>query len=165
MADAASVPMPTPDGDLPAADEPTPVSKPIHRSGAGAFFVAVGIMATKVFGIIRNSFLARYLGAGMVADAFNAAIRIPGLLQNLFGDGAMSAAFIPVYARLLAEGDEEEAGRLAGAVFAILALLVAILVTLGVLFTPQLLPILAGGFKGEKRELAISFVRILFPAS
>ena len=122
-------------------------------------------MATKLFGIVRNSFLAKYLGASMVADAFNAAIRIPGMLQNLFGDGAMSAAFIPVYSRLLAEGNEEEAGRVAGAVFAILTLLVAVLVTLGVLFTPQLLPILAGGFKGEKRELTITFVRILFPAS
>jgi putative peptidoglycan lipid II flippase len=163
----ASVPVSLPDDDKPvsAADEPTPAGKPVRRSSAGALAVGVGIMATKVFGIVRNSFLAKYLGAGVVADAFNAAIRIPGLLQNLFGDGAMSAAFIPVYARLLAEGDEEEAGRVAGAVFAILALLVVVLVALGVVFTPQLLPILAGGFKGEKRDLAITFVRILFPAS
>lgn len=155
------------DDELPAADEPSAVTPRAQRRGSsgGAFFVAVGIMATKLFGIVRNSFLAKYLGAGMVADAFNAAIRIPGMLQNLFGDGAMSAAFIPVYARLLAEGDEEEAGRVAGAVFAILALLVAILVALGVFFTPQLLPILAGGFKGEKRALTITLVRILFPAS
>src|SRR3954470_1783603 len=153
------------EAELPASDEPTPVEKPVRRSSSGAFFVAVGIMATKLFGIVRNSFLAKYLGAGVVADAFNAAIRIPGLLQNLFGDGAMSAAFIPVYARLLAEGDEEEAGRVAGAVFAILALVVAVLVTLGVIFTPQMLPILAGGFQGEKRELAITYVRILFPGA
>lgn len=148
-----------------AADEPTPVESKPRRSSAGAFFVSLGILATKLFGIARNAIIARYLGAGMVADAFNAAIRIPNLLQNLFGDGAMSAAFIPVYAQLLARGEEEEAGRVAGAVFAILALVVAVIVLLGVLFTPALLPILAGGFQGEKRELAITFVRILFPGS
>jgi putative peptidoglycan lipid II flippase len=150
-----------------AADEPTPVDPKPRRSTAGAFFVSVGIFATKIFGIVRQSVIANYLGAtgSVVADAFNAAIRIPNMLQNLFGDGAMSAAFIPVYARLLAEGDEEEAGRVAGAIFAILCVVVAVLVVLGVIFTPQMLPILAGGFKGEKRELAITYVRILFPGA
>ena len=58
----------------------------------------------------------RYFGLSDAADAFNAAFRIPNFLQNLFGEGVLSASFIPVYARLLAEGDEEEAGRVAGAV-------------------------------------------------
>ena len=58
---------------------------------------------------------AQYLGAtvGMVGDAWAVAIRIPNMLQNLLGEGALSASFIPVYARLVAEGDEEEAGRVA----------------------------------------------------
>ena len=88
----------------------------------------IGIFATKMFGIVRQVFIARYLGATMVADAFNAALRIPNLLQNLFGEGALSASFIPVYANLLARGEEEEAGRVAGAVLAILALVVSVLV-------------------------------------
>jgi putative peptidoglycan lipid II flippase len=150
---------------LPAADEPTPVAAGKRRSTTGAFFVSLGIFATKLFGIVRQSFIAKYLGAGMVADAFNAALRISNLLQNLLGEGAMSAAFIPVYAQLVSRDDEEEAGRLAGAIFSILALVAAILVLLGVVFTPQLLPILAGGFKAEKRELAITYVRILFPGA
>src|ERR1700749_344049 len=113
---------------VPAADEPTPLEPaPGKRGGAGAFFVSVGIFATKLFGIVRQSFIEHYLGAGVVADAFNAAIRIPNLLQNLFGEGALSAAFIPVYARLNSQGEEEEAGRLAGAIFAILALIVSLL--------------------------------------
>jgi len=153
--------------ELPAADEPTPIDHqpPPGRSRAGAFFVSLGIFTNKIFGVIRQSFIATYLGAGAAADAFNAAIRIPNLLQNLFGEGALSAAFIPVYVRLRAEGEEEEAGRLAGAVFAILALVVSILVLLGVLFTPQILPLIVGGFKGERRELAITYVRILFPGA
>src|SRR4051794_9719452 len=103
-----------------AADEPTPV-KPTpttRRSTSGALFVSIGIFATKIFGVIRQSFIAGFIGSNATADAFNAAIRIPGLLQNLFGDGALSASFIPVYVRLRADGNDEEAGRVAGAVFA-----------------------------------------------
>lgn len=152
--------------ELPAADEPTPIDeKPAPRSRAGAFFVSLGIFTNKIFGVVRQSFIATYLGAGAAADAFNAAIRIPNLLQTLFGEGALSASFIPVYVGLRARGDEEEAGRVAGAVFAILALIVSILVLLGVLFTPQILPLIVGGFKGERRELAITYVRILFPGA
>jgi putative peptidoglycan lipid II flippase len=152
--------------EIPAADEPTPIDhKPAKRSATGALFVSLGIFATKMFGIVRQVFLARYLGSNMTADAFAAALRIPNLLQNLFGEGALSAAFIPVYTGLIAKGEEEEAGRLAGAVLAILALVVSILVLLGVIFTPQILPLIAGGFKGEKRALTITFVRILFPGA
>jgi putative peptidoglycan lipid II flippase len=146
-----------------AADEPTPVGTKPKWSTTGAFFVSLGILATKMFGVLRNSVVARYLGTTAAADAFNAATRVPNLLQNLFGEGALSASFIPVYSRLLEDDREEEAGRVAGAVFATLALVVSVLVLLGVFFAPQLLPIVAGGFKGEKRELAIAFVRILFP--
>src|SRR5205814_1867774 len=99
------------------------------------------------------------------ADAFNAAFRIPNFLQNLFGEGVLSASFIPVYARLLAEGDEEEAGRVAGAVGAMLGLLVTVLCLAGVLATPILIALIAPGFHGEKRELTISLVRILFPGA
>ena len=146
-----------------AADEPTPVEPRAKRGTAGAFFVSLGIFATKIFGIIRNAVIANYLGVTPAADAFNAATRIPNLLQNLFGEGALSASFIPVYARLRAQGDEDEAGRVAGGVLLTLALVIAILVGLGMLFTPQLIPMLANGLKGETRTMAIDFVRILFP--
>jgi putative peptidoglycan lipid II flippase len=153
----------SPNEPIPAADEPTPAAPVPRRSRAGALFVALGIMATKLFGIVRQAFIARYLGADFAADAFNAATRSPNLLQNLFGEGALSASFIPVYSRLRAEGDEAEAGRVAGGVLATLAVLMALLVTLGIIFTPQLLPILVGGFKGETKALAIDFARITFP--
>ncbi|HEX3865249.1 MAG TPA: murein biosynthesis integral membrane protein MurJ, partial [Gemmatimonadaceae bacterium] len=152
--------------DEPVPVDPTPVdSTPTTRRGiAGALFVSIGIFATKVFGVIRQSFIAKYLGSGITADAFSAAIRIPNLLQNLLGEGAMSASFIPVYVALRRDGKEEEAGRLAGAVVAILGLLISVLVLLGVTFTPELLPLIAGGFTGTKRALAITYVRIMFPA-
>jgi putative peptidoglycan lipid II flippase len=86
-------------------------------------------------------------------------------LQNLFGEGVLSASFIPVYARLLAEGDEEQSGRVAGAVGAILSLTASVLVLLGVLATPYLIDAIAPGFSGAKRELTIRLVRILFPGA
>jgi putative peptidoglycan lipid II flippase len=161
MTDAAV----TPTGDIPpaAADEPTPAEPVRRRRPAGAFFVALGIFATKIFGIVRNSFIAAYLGTTGAADAFNAATRIPNLLQNLFGEGALSASFIPVYSRLRADGKEEDAGVVAGGVLLTLALVVAILVALGMLFTPQILPIFAGGLKDQTRAMAVDFVRIVFP--
>jgi putative peptidoglycan lipid II flippase len=146
-----------------AADEPTPAEPGARKGLAGAFFVSLGIFATKVFGVLRNAIIAKYLGATPAADAFNAATRIPNLLQNLFGEGALSASFIPVYSRLRAEGKEEEAGRVAGGVLATLTLVLVVLVALGMLFTPQLIPILAGGLEDERRAMAIDFVRIVFP--
>ena len=111
--------------------------------------------------------MARYLGAttGIAADAFMAAFKIPNLLQNLFGEGALSASFIPVYSNLLARNEREEAGRVAGAVAAILALVTAGLVLLGVWLAPLLIPVIAPGFSGDKRDLTITLTRILFPGA
>ena len=98
-------------------------------------------------------------------DAFNAAFRIPNFLQNVFGEGALSASFIPVYARLLAQDDEEEADRVAWAVFTLLALVVSVMVLAGVLASPLLINAIAMGFEGEKRELTERLVRIFFPGA
>ncbi len=98
-------------------------------------------------------------------DAFSAAFRIPNFLQNVFGEGALSASFIPVYAKLLAQDDEKEAARVANAIFGILALVTAIVVLIGVLTTPYIVTIIAAGFEEERRDLAITLVRILFPGA
>jgi putative peptidoglycan lipid II flippase len=133
----------------------------------GAGLVAAGIFFSRLLGLVRESLKAFYLGASetIAADAFNAAFRIPNLLQNLFGEGALSASFIPVYANLLARGDRKEADRVAGAIGALLALVAALLVLLGVTFTPALVYAVAWGFQGEKRELTILLTRILFPGA
>ena len=94
-----------------------------------------------------------------------AAFRIPNFLQNLFGEGALSASFIPVYAALLARGERAEATRVAGAVAALLALVTTILVLAGVVATPLLVAVIAPGFEGEKRDLTVRIVRILFPGA
>ena len=128
-----------------------------------AFLVALGIFLSRIAGLVRDRVFAHYFGLSNVADAFKAALRIPNFLQNLFGEGVLSASFIPVYASLLARDDKEEARRTAGAVAALLALTASILVLVGVLATPYLIDAIAPGFHGETRVLAIRIVRILFP--
>ena len=129
-------------------------------------FVAAGILLSRLAGLVRLQVFAHYFGLESdAADAFNAAFRIPNFLQNLFGEGALSASFIPVYAALVARGERKDADRVAGAVGALLALLVAFLVLLGVLATPLLIDAIAPGFKGDKRDLTIQLVRILFPGA
>lgn len=125
--------------------------------------MAAGIFLSRISGFIRLKIFAHYLGNSDAAGVFSAAYRIPNFLQNLFGEGVLSASFIPVYARLLAEGDEETAGRVAGIVASLLALLVSVLVLIGVIVTPYILVVIAPGFKGAVRMLTIEVVRILFP--
>jgi putative peptidoglycan lipid II flippase len=131
--------------------------------GRSAFLVAIGIFASKIAGLVRDRVFAHFFGNSFEADAFRAALRIPNFLQNLFGEGVLSASFIPVYSKLLAQGEKEESGRVAGAVFSLLALTTAVIVLLGVLATPLLIGLIAPGFKGETRLLTIRLVRILFP--
>jgi putative peptidoglycan lipid II flippase len=127
--------------------------------------VAAGIFLSRIAGLIRERVFAHYFGNSDAADAFKAAFRIPNFLQNMFGEGVLSASFIPVYAALLAREDDEEAKRTAGAVASLLALTTSILVLIGVLATPYLIDAIAPGFHGEKRELTITLVRILFPGA
>jgi putative peptidoglycan lipid II flippase len=134
-------------------------------SGRYAFLVAAGIFLSRVAGLIRDRVFAHYFGNSDAADVFKAAFRIPNFLQNLFGEGVLSASFIPVYANLLARKDEQEARKTAGAVAALLALSTAVLVLLGVLAAPWLIDAIAPGFHGQKRELTILLVRILFPGA
>src|ERR671921_854978 len=132
----------------------------------GSVLIAAGILLSRVAGLIRLRVFSHYFGiTSEAADAFNAAFRIPNFLQNLFGEGVLSASFIPVYARLLGRGEEEDARRVAGAVFSLLAVASALLVLLGVVLTPALIGLIAPGFAGSKREITIRLVRILFPGA
>jgi putative peptidoglycan lipid II flippase len=135
-------------------------------SGArAASMVGLGILLSRITGLVRETVFAHYFGSAPAADAVKAAYRIPNLLQNLFGEGALSASFIPVYAGLLARGERREADRVAGAVVSLLALAVAILVLIGVIATPIIIEAIAPGFTGDRRVLTIRLVRIFFPGA
>src|SRR5512135_3406885 len=131
-----------------------------------SFLVASCILLSRLFGLVRVRVFSHYFGQRSdAADAFNAAFRIPNFLQNLFGEGALSASFIPVYAKLVAEGDDEEAGRVAGAIFGLLTLMLSALVLVGLVATPLFIDLIAPGYEGAKRELVIRVVRPLFPGA
>lgn len=137
-----------------------------RSGGRGALLVAAGILLSRVTGLIRQRVFSHYFGLRTdAADAFTAALRIPNFLQNLFGEGALSGSFIPVYAALVARGQRAEADRVAGAVAAALGVMVSILVLAGVFATPLLIDAIAPGFHGSKRELTIAIVRVLFPGA
>ncbi|HLI78388.1 MAG TPA: murein biosynthesis integral membrane protein MurJ [Candidatus Binataceae bacterium] len=140
-------------------------SKPATLAVGGAGLVASGILLSRIAGVIRESVFAHYLGNSGAADAFKAGFRIPNILQNLLGEGVLSASFIPVYSRLLGEGEEEIADMLAWAVGAVLALAVSVLVAVGMATAPYLITAIAPGFAGDRRELTITIVRVLFPCT
>jgi putative peptidoglycan lipid II flippase len=143
----------------PDADPLVPPADPSRR---GSFLVAAGILLSRLAGLLREVAISGYLGVGAGADAFKAALRIPNLLQNLLGEGVLSASFIPVYSRLLDE-DRREAGRLAGAIAGLLCALTGVLAVLGVLLADPLTLLLTPGYSDETRELSADLLRVMFP--
>ncbi len=138
----------------------------LHKdSGRSAIWVGTGILLSRIAGLVRDRVFGHYFGTSAAADAFSAAFRIPNFLQNLFGEGVLSASFIPVYARLLAQGKEGEADKVAGIVASLLGLLMSVLVVVGITLAPVLIDLIAPGFAGEKRTLTITLVQILFPGT
>lgn len=130
------------------------------RRPKGAPAAAMGIALSRAAGLARAALVTNILGIGTVGDAFAAALRIPNVLQNLLGEGALSAAFVPEYSSSV-DDDEEAAGRLAGAIAAFLLGLTALLVLVGVFAARPITRIIAWGFTGERFELTVQLVRII----
>lgn len=134
-----------------------------RAAGGSARLVGAGILLSRIAGLVREAVFARYFATSGSADVFKAALRMPNVLQNLLGEGTLSASFIPVYARLLEEGRKEEAGRFAGAMFSLLLAVAGALTFIGVVAAPVLVDVFMTGFDGAKRDLAVACVRIIFP--
>lgn len=130
-----------------------------------ALLVGLGIFLSRIAGLVRERVFAHFFGNSDAGDAFKAALKIPNFLQNLFGEGVLSASFIPVYAQLLAKKHDEEAAKVASVVGSLLFLLTSLMVLLGVFATPFLIDVIAPGFVGDKRALTIQIVQILFPGT
>jgi putative peptidoglycan lipid II flippase len=133
------------------------------RTGAAALVVGLGIFASRIVGLVRERLLATYFGTGLHADVFSAGLRLPNVLQNLLGEGTLSASFIPAYSALLGQGRTQEAGRVAGAAFALLLAIAGGIALLGIALAPFIVSVFTPGFTGQRRELLIGVVRILFP--
>jgi putative peptidoglycan lipid II flippase len=142
-----------------------PTHKSEESTGRSAMLVGMGILISRIVGVVRQRVFAHYLGTSDAAGAFSAAFRIPNFLQNVFGEGALSASFIPVYAKLLAGGDKKEATRVANAVLTLLVFVTSVIVLVGVLTTPYFVDLFAYSFNPATRALTIRLVQILFPGA
>ncbi len=147
-----------------------PLTTSSQRKGTSsrshAFTVSAGILLSKVIGLVRERVFAHYFGNSYAADAFRSAFRIPNFLQNLFGEGVLSASFIPVYARLRAEERHDEANQLAEAIFAILFLMVSLLTLAGSFRRPMAaITRLLRDSTARPACSTIRLVQILFPGA
>jgi putative peptidoglycan lipid II flippase len=168
-----SDPAETSDPATPQDPPQAPLRRPRSRAGAASVFA--GIVLSRLMGFVREGAFARYFGVGPHQDALTAAMRVPNVLQNLLGEGALSASFIPIYSGLLEEGRDEEAGRFAGAIFGLMVAAAAAFALLGILLAKPIVFALAPGFLRDaaavaagtmtvdRFALAVTGVRILFP--
>jgi putative peptidoglycan lipid II flippase len=157
--------------DILEPDTPEPPARP--RGGAAKVFA--GILLSRAMGFVREGAFARYFGVGPHQDALTAAMRVPNVLQNLLGEGILSASFIPIYSSLIEEGREEEAGRFAGAIFGLMLAAAAAFALLGIALAKPIVVLLAPGFLRDaaavaagkmtvdRFALSVAGVRILFP--
>ena len=159
------------------ADAEAPASGGAGDEGTGsrALLVAAGIFASRVIGLVRDRAVAFFFGSGAFADVYRLALRAPNFLQNLLGEGTLSASFIPIYSRMLEEGREEAAGRFAGAIFGLLAAVAFGAAVLGVLLAEPFVAVIASGFLNDQEaleagaividryDLAVRVVRLTFP--
>jgi len=95
-------------------------------------------MTSRILGLVRDQVLASMFGAGNAMDAFNVAFRIPNLVRDLFAEGALSAAFVPVFMRQLASGERTAAWRLGNNVINVLLVVTGILVVAGMVLARPL---------------------------
>jgi putative peptidoglycan lipid II flippase len=157
----AGVPLP----EAAAAAPPGP-AKPAARSMMkAAGIISAFTLLSRILGLVREQVFAALLGAGFYADAFNTAFRIPNLLRDLFAEGALSAAFVPTYARALAEGGKPRAHQLASRLMTLLAVLLGGLVVAGLVFAEPLVRTLAPGFDQVPGKLAttVTLTRLMLP--
>ena len=133
----------------------------LHSAG----IASAAVLLSRVTGMVREVVMARLFGAGAANDAFQMAFRIPSLTRNLFAEGALSSALVPAFTRALAGEGKRETAQLSSLVATALFLVVAPLCVLGMIFSPQLVRLLAPGFEQTpgKFDLTVLLTRIMFP--
>jgi putative peptidoglycan lipid II flippase len=146
------------------------ISEGASRKEASRVNRATGVVAgatllSRILGYVRDMVMAYFFGAGLAADAFIAAFRIPNLLRRLFGEGSLSIAFVPVFSEVLARRGRREAYGMAGAAMGLLSLVVAVVAVAGVLASPLIIRLVAPGFVDDpgKMALTVLLTRIMFP--
>jgi putative peptidoglycan lipid II flippase len=127
--------------------------------------VSAAVFLSRITGLVREMVMARLFGAGQAYDAFLLGFRIPNLTRDLFAEGALSSAFVPVFTQYLATKGKREAAELSNLVATALLMVVGGICVLGMIFSPQLVWLLASGFARVpgKFDLAVALTRVMFP--
>ena len=148
-----------------------------QRITRSAGIVSIAVMASRLLGLVREKVIAYYFAAGVGGDAFYAAFRIPNLMRDLFGEGALSKAFVTIFTATELEDGEEAAWRLASRVFNVSFLLLTLITIVGIFAAPAIVDLIFTG-KGfqevsldpsehfgfdSKRDLTVYLTRIMFP--
>jgi putative peptidoglycan lipid II flippase len=128
-----------------------------------AGIISIAVMGSRILGLVREQVFAAYFGAGFLNDAFQVGFRIPNTLRDLFAEGALSAAFVKTFTDYTLKKSEEEAWRLASMVLNALAIVLSLITILGIIFSPQIVSLIAADFSPAKAELATTLTRIMFP--
>ena len=138
-----------------------PGNERLNTRAAG--IIGLAVMCSRVLGLAREQICAALFGGGGAMDAFTAAFRIPNLLRDLFAEGALSTAFVTTFSKTIARDGNDPAWRLANKVATMAALVLGVLCILGIIYSPQLVALLAPGFSPEKAALTATLTRIMFP--
>ncbi len=127
--------------------------------------MSVATLISRVLGYIKDMILAGFFGATGTADVFFVAFRIPNLLRELFAEGSMSSAFIPILTEYQTKQGREEANRLVRATFRVIVLFVGFICLLGIAAAPYIVSLIAPGFlpDTEKFSMTVLLTRIMFP--
>jgi putative peptidoglycan lipid II flippase len=127
--------------------------------------VSAAVFMSRVTGLVRESVMAALFGASQAYDAYVLGFRLPNLMRDLFAEGGLSSAFVPIFTRYLTTRSREEALRLYNLVATAIVMIVGGLCVLGVVLSPQLVDLFAHGFRQVpgKYELAVRLTRIMFP--
>jgi putative peptidoglycan lipid II flippase len=146
------------------ADSPPPIQSRrnlLRAMGTISLFT----LLSRIMGFLRDMVMAHHFGAGMGADAFFVAFKLPNFLRRLFAEGAFNTAFIPVFSEYVARGDREAAREAAQAIFSALTVILLLVVLLGQLFMPFVVYIAAPGFadQPDKFQLTVELTRVTFP--
>jgi putative peptidoglycan lipid II flippase len=149
--------------DEPGPDDERAEEDTGRRLGRSTAFFSIATGLSRIAGLVREIFAARYFGTSLQMSAFTIAFLVPNLIRSLFADAALQAAFVPVFTEQLERGRRIAAYRLASTlIFG--ATLVLGLITAGfILLAPLLMPLFAPGYSGEELDLTVGLSRVLFP--
>ena len=153
-----------PEGNLSAPAAATAAdsrSEKLNTRAAGV--VGLAVLCSRILGLAREQIFAALFGGGRIMDAFTIAFRIPNLLRDLFAEGALSTAFVTVFARTAALEDDAAGWRLANKVATLAILTLSAITVLGIIFAPWLVALLAPGFDPAKAALTVTLTRVMYP--